>query len=62
MNNDFHADLLAARANHFVAQHSLSLTYLVDMSRLLRSVRLVLHLVRRMNQRFFNCAENQISE
>ncbi len=28
-----------------------SLAYLVDMSRLLRSVRLVLHLVRRMNQR-----------
>ncbi len=31
-----------------------SLAYRVDMSRLLCSVRLVLHLVRRMNQRFLN--------
>ena len=29
-----------------------SLAYLVDMSRLLRSVRLVLHFVRRINQHF----------
>jgi hypothetical protein len=32
-----------------------SLAYLVDMSRLLHSVRLVLHLVRRINQRFLSC-------
>jgi hypothetical protein len=31
-----------------------SLAYLVDMLRLLRSVRLVLHLVRRINQHFPN--------
>ncbi len=34
-----------------------SLAYRVDRSRLLRSVRLVLHLVRRMNQRFLTIAE-----
>ena len=37
-----------------------SLSYLVDMSRLLRSVRLVLHLVRRINQRFLSLSHHRI--
>ena len=37
-----------------------SLAYLVDMYRLLRSVYLVLHLVRRMNQRFLSLSHHRI--
>ncbi|WP_103966694.1 hypothetical protein [Nitrosomonas ureae] len=47
MINWLHERITSLRGTHAFA-------YLVDMSQLLRSGRLVLHLVRRINQRFLN--------